>query len=108
MDKIAAYGGILTMGVGFSTAAAATVGDPIPVVAPAVTAAGVGAAAFVRDKQAEGQPDERDKLDQEGAADERDDRDRRDRGDGRDPLDPDDQGGGDESPAIIIEERGDD
>jgi len=38
MNKLLAYGHILTVGVGAATIAAAVVGEPIPVVTPAVAA----------------------------------------------------------------------
>ncbi|EMA34382.1 hypothetical protein [Haloarcula japonica] len=41
MDRILSYGLVATIGVSASTIASAVIGDPFPVVVPAIVAAGV-------------------------------------------------------------------
>ncbi|MBV0903909.1 hypothetical protein [Haloarcula salina] len=50
MDRILSYGLVGTIGVSASTISAAVVGDPFPVVVPAVAATGVIGAHHVRDR----------------------------------------------------------
>lgn len=50
MDRILSYGLVGTIGISASTISAAIVGDPFPVVVPAIVAAAVIAAHHVRNR----------------------------------------------------------
>ena len=60
MDRILSYGLVGTIGVSASTISAAIVGDPFPVVVPAIAAAGVIGAHHVKERDTVAGADDQD------------------------------------------------
>ncbi|MDQ2073494.1 hypothetical protein RBH20_13200 [Haloarcula sp. H-GB4] len=60
MDRILSYGLVGTIGVSASTIASAVVGDPFPVVVPAIIAAGVIGAHQVKERDTAAGADDQD------------------------------------------------
>ncbi|GGM40379.1 hypothetical protein [Haloarcula argentinensis] len=60
MDRILSYGLVGTIGVSASTIASAIVGDPFPVVVPAIVAAGVIGAHHVKERDTDAGADDQD------------------------------------------------
>jgi len=58
MDRILSYGLMGVIGVSASTIASAVIGDPVPVVSPAVLAGGIIAAHHVRQQETDAATDD--------------------------------------------------